>query len=314
MGAEKMRFYVSKCHNSLNSVDYTPEKYSDYICINPYYPVKITNDANFIIDSGAFQDVGKQAKRLEFQDALKRQLDFEKTVTDNHRKAEAIVSYDHLVDEQYDEGRGQFKERVQAKVSRKYVAETIDAAKFLAENREELAPRRLILSCQGTTVNQYLYCVNKILEIADEDDIIGLGGFCIISKSKIYEEQFYNVINKAFPKIEKKGIRRVHIFGVGLFRALIQADICAHVNGLECSYDTSSCEMNSVFGKMFDPQRQVMSKVFSRNQKYEAYLPAKLAEFNISTMLDFWKKFNEEFDYPEKFKAMPLKDNKRTNR
>lgn len=302
-----MRFYVSKCHNTLNSLEYTPEKYSEYLCINPYYPVKVRNNAKFIIDSGAFQDVGKKTSRLTFEEALKRQLNFERTVTKNHRPAEAIVSYDHLVDEQYDEKNDQqFKKRVSAKTSRKYVRETIEAARFLAGHREELAPRKLILSCQGTTVRQYLYCINKVLEVAEEDDIIGLGGFCIISRSKAYEEQFYEIINKAFPKIRERGIKRVHIFGVGMFRALIQADLCAHANGLECSYDTSSCEMNSVFGKVFNPQKQAISSVFPRSQKYVAYQPAELAEFNVSLMVDFWRKFNEEFDYPEKFTAMPI--------
>ena len=293
-----MKFYVSKCHDRLNGVPYTPEKYGKYICINPYYNVTIKDDSvKFPIDSGAFQDVGTE-KRLTFEEALERQLEFEYRVTKSHRPAEAIVSYDRLVDEQFGEN-GQYKARVSEEDSKIYVQETIDAARFLASKREELAPRKLVLSCQGTTVEQYLYCLKEVLKVAKPRDIIGFGGFCIISKSKVYEEQFYKVIEQAFPLIKKKGIRRVHIFGVGMFRALIQAEICAKLNGITCSYDTSSCEINSVFGKVFDPVNAQLITVFSKEQKRNGYTPAQLAEFNVNSILQFWKNF----------KSLPLPDN-----
>lgn len=79
-----MRFYASKIHNNLNGRPFEPETYCDYLCINPYYKCNVINDAKFMIDSGAFQDVGTE-KRLSFEDALKRQLDFEFTVTESHR-------------------------------------------------------------------------------------------------------------------------------------------------------------------------------------------------------------------------------------
>ena len=98
-----MRFYISKCHDRLNGVPYTPEKYGKYLCINPYYRVTVkSEDVKFLIDSGAFQDVGAE-KRLNFEEALQRQLEFEQTVTKSKRPAEAIVSYDRLVDEQFGE-------------------------------------------------------------------------------------------------------------------------------------------------------------------------------------------------------------------
>lgn len=295
-----MRFYISKCHDRLNGVSYTPEKYGKYLCINPYYNVTVmADDVKFMIDSGAFQDVGAE-KRLSFEDALKRQLDFEYKVTKSHRPAEAIVSYDRLVDEQFGEN-GQFKSRVSEEESKMYVQETIDAAKFLASKRKELAPRKLVLSCQGTTVEQYLYCLNEVLKVAKPRDIIGFGGFCIISKSKIYEEQFYNVIVQAFPMIKKKGIKRVHIFGVGMFRALIQAEICAKLNGITCSYDTSSCEINSVFGRVFDPVNAQLTSVFNKEQKRNGYTPAELAEFNVNSILQFWKNF-KSLPLPDTFK------------
>jgi len=61
-----------------------------------------------------------------------------------------------------------------------------------------------------------------------------------LSKSKKYEEEFYKVIQEGFPMIRDRGIKRVHIFGMSVFRVLIQTDIYARMNGIECSYDTSS--------------------------------------------------------------------------
>ena len=294
-----LRFYISKCHDRLHGNPYTPEKYGSYLCINPYYRATIRDDSiKFLIDSGAFQDVGTET-RLSFEDALNRQLKFEYDVTQSHRPAEAIVSYDRLVDEQLGEN-GQYKARVSEEDSKEYVRETIEAARYLASKRNELKPRKLVLSCQGTTVDQYLYCLKEVLKVACSEDIIGFGGFCIISKSKVYEKQFYDVIEQAFPLIRKHGIKRVHIFGVGMFRALIQAEICAKLNGIDCSYDTSSCEINAVFGKVFDPVNAQLITVFSKEQKRNGYTPAHLAEFNVSSILQFWKNF-ESLPLPDNF-------------
>ncbi|MDR1405295.1 MAG: hypothetical protein LBJ20_07025 [Candidatus Methanoplasma sp.] len=295
-----MRFYVSKCHNKLNGSIYDPENYSDYLCINPYYSVEIdpTLPVRFMIDSGAFQDVGK-SDRLSFDDALVRQLNFENKVTGGKKKAECIVSYDRLVDEQLGES-GQIKERVSGVLAEEYVKETIDAARFLSEKREDLNPRQLVLSCQGTNVDQYLKCIKSVLKVATSDDMIGFGGFCIMSKSLDYEKQFYEIINKAFPLIHKKGITRVHIFGVGIFRALIQADVYARMNGLECSYDTSSPEMNATFGKVFNPMSPGLNAVYSKIHKKNGYHPAELALFNVKAINNFWES-HRTLPLPEKF-------------
>lgn len=294
-----MKFYVSKCHDRLNGSSYSPEKYCKHICVNPYYKVTIQNEkTKFIIDSGAFQDVGSRT-RLNFEEALNRQLKFEKTLTKDGRASEAIVSYDRLVDEQIGDS-GQFKARVSEEESKLYVEETIEAAKYLVSKRKELKPRKLILSCQGTSVKQYLDCLTQILEIASSKDIIGFGGFCIISRNKKYEKEFYDVISKGFPMIREKKITRVHIFGVGMFRSLIQADICARLNNLKCSYDTSSSEINSVYGKFFDPINLTLTSVYQKEHKKNGYIPAELAEFNLQSILQIWKRFNR-LSLPESF-------------
>ena len=287
-----MRFYVSKCHETLNGVPYNPELRTPNLCLNPYYRVKLLPecDVSYILDSGAFQDV--KGVRLSYSDALRRQLNFEKVVG---RQAYAIVSYDHLVDEQMVDGV-QIKVRVDRDTGKRYVDETVEAAAYLASRRSDLGDRKLILSCQGTDDKQYLDCLDAILDIAKPGDIIGFGGFCILSKNKVYEEEFYRVVTKGIPKIRDAGIDRVHIFGMGVFRALVQADVFARMHGVECSYDTSSAEMNAVFGKSFNPLEGQMSQVFGKCHKNMGYRSADLAMFNIDLILDYW----------EKIRGMPL--------
>lgn len=244
-----------------------------------------------MIDSGAFQDVGAES-RITPEEALRRQLEFERTVTPDGRPAYAIVSYDRLVDEQTSDGK-QIKSRVTEEEGADYVRETVEAARFLASRRDQLAPRKLILSCQGTTVPQYMDCVRQVLQVAKSGDIIGLGGFCIISRSKDVEAQFYGVIDQAFPAIASAGISRVHIFGVGIMRVLIRAETLARKYGIECSYDTSSYEVNAVFGRVFDPAAGQLSRVFEKADKGKAYRPAELAHFNIRMVRAFWDGFAE---------------------
>ncbi len=281
-----MRFYVSKCHDKLNGAEYSPETITPYLCLNPYYDATLKKHSRvkYILDSGAFQDV-KTESRLTPEGALQRQLDFEKAIG---RKAEAIVSYDRLVDEQIEDGV-QYKERVSESLGKEYVEETIESAKYLCSQRSRLKGRKLVLSCQGATAPQYMDCLKAMLDIASPEDIIGFGGFCILSKSVKYETEFYEVVNKGFPMIHENGNERVHIFGMGVFRVLVQAELYARLHGIECSYDTSSPELNSVFGKSFNPVEGQMATVFSKVHKKEGYVPAELAMFNVRMITDFWE-------------------------
>lgn len=291
-----MKFFVSKCHEALNSIPYNPEQITSNLCLNPYYKVKLLPDypVSYILDSGAFQDV--KGIRLSFHDALNRQLMFEKTVG---REAYAIVSYDHLVDEQIVDGM-QVKVRVSKDVGQDYVNETIDAARYLSERREKLGSRKLILSCQGADEHQYLDCLDAILDMARPGDIIGFGGFCILSKSKMYEEQFYKVVTKGMPKIRDAGIDRVHIFGMGVFRALVQTDIFSRMKGIECSYDTSAAEINAVFGKSFNPVEGQMMQVFGKCHKNQGYRSSDLAMLNVGLIINYWEQVGK-MPLPEYF-------------
>jgi len=290
-----MKFYVSKTGNKLNGLPYCPEHIAECICVNPLYPVKFVDDHVFhfnnkvIIDSGAFQDV-KDSQRLSFMEALQRQFDFQKNC---NISADAIVSYDRLVDEQIHEGK-QFKKRVSEEVGKRYVEETIQAAEFLSEYiKKHSINKDLILSCQGTTLEQYQYCIERVSNMARKRDIIGLGGFCIISRSKEYEEQFYKVIEWAFPYLHSKGLTKVHIFGVGIFKILIRAEILAIKYGINLSYDTSSAEISGVMGRVFDPSSLTMTHIFEKYEKNIEYKPRNLAYINIKSINDFWENFDD---------------------
>ena len=167
-----MRFYASKTSNILNSMPFEPERYAHALMLNPNYTgVDIPNDTIYMMDSGAFQDV-KDDQRLTFASALKRQLDFEKKLG---VKAESLVSYDRLVDEQCENGV-QFKKRVDDDIGVDYVEETIKASEYFVKERDRgiLQGRNLVLSNQGCNVRQYVGCVNNILDIAEPNDIIGI--------------------------------------------------------------------------------------------------------------------------------------------
>lgn len=294
-----MRFYVSKCHDYLNGENFSPEDYSTYLCLNPYYKNVTINKGRrkLMIDSGAFQDVGNDS-RITPLEALDRQLNFEKTL---HGKiAESIVSYDRLVDEQLDQVNGQVKKRVSEKTATDYVKETIEAAAFLSNSRKRLGKRIPILSCQGVNTEQYIKCLKEILALADTKDIIGFGGFCIISQKREYENDYYEVIKKAMPLIKDAGISRIHVFGLGLFRALLQTDIYCRLNKIEASYDTSSPELNATFGRVFNPTGPCLSNAFSKNHKINGYHPAAISKFNIIMINQFWKEF-QNVPLPERF-------------
>lgn len=283
-----MLFYASKCHNILNSLDFTPEKYAGQLMLNPNYPsVSIPKDCKYIMDSGAFQDVADD-KRLSFKDALDRQLNFEKKLG---VEAEAIVSYDRLVDEQLTNGK-QIKQRVDIDEGAEYVEETIKASEYLTHT---LPNRTLVLSNQGTNVKQYVDCVEHILNMAKPTDIIGIGGFCILSRNKQYRLDYFEILKKILPAIQKKNIRRLHIFGMGVIDVLIQTDIICNKYGVVCSYDTSSLEVNSVFGRVFNAEQGLIQSVFTKSDKYKTYHPAVLAHTNIANVTAFWTNFNNIF-------------------
>lgn len=268
-------FYVSKTHDTLNKKIFDPDNNIPTVCLNPLYKIKsISKNCKVLLDSGAFQDVDSN-KRLSYYDALKRQLDFEKDVGFISYR---IVSYDQLVDEQLVNGE-KIKKRVSCDESPKYVTETINAAKYLSSLRNFLYPRQLVLSCQGTNYDQYIKCLNEILKNADKNDCIGMGGFCIIGRKKSLVPEFLKIQQTSFEIIRDFGIKDVHLFGVTSIPILEKWSEIGKEFDLNLSVDSSSFEVNSVFGRVFDNGKWI--KKYTKEDKYKKYHPCDLALENI---------------------------------
>ena len=276
-----IKFYVSKCGNVLNKKPWNIENIVDNICLNPSRQVKLCKKVNVLLDSGAFQDVDKNS-RLTFSDALDRQLGYEKKLG---FKVQRIVSYDQLVDEQVVEGR-KIKRRVDPDIGQNFVDVTIQASKFLVNNRMRLTGRQLVLSCQGVSVEQYIYCLGEVLNLAIPSDCIGLGGFCVIGNKPKLIKQFLDISKIAFPMISKCGISDIHLFGVTAARVLLPWYQIAKEYDFNLSIDSSAFERRSIFGEVFRGGKWYQD--FTRIDKYVNYHPNDLGRVNILSGIDFY--------------------------
>lgn len=284
-----MRFYPSKTMNKLNGRPWEPEKFTPYICLSPHYHASPNKGALPMLDSGAFQDVITE-NRLSFKGALERQLRLEEK---KGFVSDKIVSYDRLVDEQVSNEKKLIKKRVTPEIGLKFVEESIDAGKYLADNRKELEPRTLVLSNQGVNQDQYLYCIQEILKFSEPQDTIGLGAFCIVGKKPYLQKEYFKILNKAIPLIRKKGIRDVHVFGVGVLKVLIKTDIIAKMHGINMSYDTSSYELNGINGITLINGFEGFKRKYTQEQKFIDYHPNELAHKNIEAVCKFWDTINQ---------------------
>ncbi len=166
------------------------------------------------LDSGAFSDPPQ--KRLSPEEALNRQLAFETKASRKWGadwKAQGLVSYDRLIDEVWSNGK-RHKRRWSISEADRAVFETIEAANYLVSQRQKVSPRKLILSAQGVDAIQYKDCMQEILAIAQPEDIIGLGGWCILGRFKSWIPEFWRTIHATLPMIAANGNKNIHIFGV----------------------------------------------------------------------------------------------------
>lgn len=192
------------------------------------------------LDSGAFSD--PPHKRLTTDRALDRQLAWEIHASSTWSmpfRASGLVSYDRLIDEKWTNGRRE-KRRWSVSDGESAVTETIAAAQYLASQRTDLAPRRLILSCQGVDAYQYAECVTEVLKVATPDDWIGLGGWCIIGMRQTWMPTFHQTMRLILPQIKAAGIGHVHIFGVLFLPALGGLSWLADQHELTISTDSTA--------------------------------------------------------------------------
>lgn len=154
-----------------------------------------------LLDSGAFSD--SPECRLSPEAALERQLTWERRAAESlgapFWQAEAIVSYDRLIG---------------TAAADSAVRETVDNAAFLCSRREDLAPRKLVLACQGMESGQYAECASGILRHATPPDWFGLGGWCLLGRAKTLLPEFLRTCRIVLPLVAAAGLRHCHLFGV----------------------------------------------------------------------------------------------------
>jgi hypothetical protein len=198
------------------------------------------NQESTILDSGAFSD--KPEKRLTPEQALERQLAYERKAAKRWGEgwtATRFVSYDLLIDETWVNGK-KHKRRWSLRQGEWAVERTVEAAHYLASQREAITPRQLILSAQGVDAIQYEECVRQVLGVATPEDWIGLGGWCILGRYTSYLPAFWQSLRSCLPMIKASGVNHVHIFGVLYQPALGGLLWLADEQGLTVSTDSTA--------------------------------------------------------------------------
>lgn len=204
-------------------------------------------DIDYIMDSGAFQDVSKD-KRLSFELALERQTQIIEYVK---LPCSKLVTYDFLVDEKYIGDGKKIKDRVDNETAEYYVGETIKAAKYYDTNARKVS-KNLIISAQGINPEQYYKCGCEVLKYCQKDDIFGLGGFCILGLQKRLIPSALLTFQKVIPLVKEAGLSQMHIFGVTTLDVLfILYSMCSRYN-LKLSTDSTAFSRAARFGHCFD--------------------------------------------------------------
>lgn len=192
-----------------------------------------------LLDSGAFSD--SPDKRLTLEAALLRQLRWETSASKKLGTSwisHAIASYDLLIDEVWT-GDNRVKRRWSVTDASFAVHQTVEAAKYLASQRQYLQPRHLVLGCQGVDVRQYRYCIEQVLKYAQAGDWIGLGGWCILGRRASWLPVFFETLHQCIPLIATSPVKHVHIYGVMLDKALAPLLWMCDRFGLTASCDSS---------------------------------------------------------------------------
>lgn len=248
-GQSGVRFYCGIAERQWNRHPVAPGKYA---CIAPVYgrsertkrttSVTVPAGVEIIQDSGAFSDGPKS--RLSIEAAHERQIShaerygYRQQIT--HR-----ASYDLLIDETWQDGK-RSKKRWTWQDAQSAVAETIIAAEYAAKHRSTPG---LILSAQGVTAEQYFDCAVRVMDyIEPKTDVLGLGGWCITGIVKSLLPAFEDTISLVIPEAARRGIRRVHVWGVIFAEALGKLLWMCDQYGIECSTDSVGPSTRPAFG------------------------------------------------------------------
>lgn len=235
-----MRLYVG---GQAWSVAGEPDDLGGDRCWTAAHPCQFRGDpasVSLLLDSGAFTD--PPGRRLDPPAALARQLGWESRAAGRLGAplvAEALVSYDRLIDETWVDGR-RVKRRWTLRAADSAVRETVDAAAYLASRRGELAPRALVLACQGVDAEQYADCAAGVLVHARPGDWLGLGGWCLLGRARRLLPEFWRTLRAVLPAAAAAGVGRVHLFGVLWPEALAGLEWWCDRLGLGASCDSAA--------------------------------------------------------------------------
>lgn len=194
-----------------------------------------------LVDSAAFSD--KTDERLSFQEALHRQIAHAYRFGYVDRVSH-IASYDLLIDEKWQDGE-RSKIRWSVEEAQEAVQETVAAAHYLAAERKFLRgvfgrSVGLALSAQGVEVGQYMHCAEQIVPLMEEQDIFGLGGWCITGLlPDAILPSFYEIMAEVIPYLGKQQVKRVHVWGVIFPEALGYLLYLCDLAGIQLSTDSS---------------------------------------------------------------------------
>lgn len=223
-----------------------------FACVSPVYGAKestrrnnsvsVPSGVHVIQDSGAFSDGPRS--RLTFDAALNRQIYH----AERYGYANQIshrASYDLLIDEKWQDGQ-RSKKRWSEAEAEAAIAETVSAAQYLVDHRNGLG---LILSAQGVSAKQYLRCAEQVIPMLYNQDILGLGGWCITGKiPKTMMPVFVETMKLVIPFAARHGVKRVHLWGVLHAPALAQALYLCDCHDIALSTDSSGPTTRPAFG------------------------------------------------------------------
>lgn len=201
-------------------------------------PTAVPTGTAVLLDSGAFSDSWEF--RLTLEAALQRQVDHA-TKFNYASQIEAVCSYDLLIDEKWEKGK-RHKERWTELEAESAVSVTVAAARYLSENRHRFNGIP-VLNSQGVTPQQYFNCAARVIDWMDTGDWLGLGGWCVLGlfqKVKPLQECFRQTINRVIPYAARRGVKRVHIFGVVYPAALGKLLHICDAHGITMSTDSMS--------------------------------------------------------------------------
>lgn len=170
-----------------------------------------------LYDSCAFTDV-LTGDRITPEAALRRQLDTLRGLPTIPPEV-WLVSYDRLIDEKHIAG-SRIKERWSVEDGELAIVQTVEAAQYLNSQRHRLDGYKLVMSCQGVDAPQYQRCVERVLEVCQPNDVLGLGGWCILGKQKRWLPVFWEVCDRVIPIIAQAGLKQIHIFGCTWYKSM----------------------------------------------------------------------------------------------